>query len=160
MIRHLVAIDREHGMARNGRLPWHIPEDSRYFVRTSGTHGGNVLMGSKTLESMKHPMADRQNFVASRLPDYTVAGATTVLDLPAFLSQFRRDKDLWIIGGAEIFAQTLDVASELYITQIDAVFDCDRFYPVYQNDFELANQSVLKTHGDLSFRFCVYRRRV
>lgn len=161
MIRHIVAFDQMRGMAKNGAMPpWKLPEDEAYFTEQTLKHGAIVLMGRKTFsEALKNrPLKNRTNYVVTRDAS-PIPGATVVNDLKAFTQNWPHDKDLWIIGGAEIFAQTLDAADELYITKVEGEFDCDRFYPLYEDRFEVVNQSERKQQNGVGFTFCVYRRR-
>lgn len=156
MIRHIVAFDNKQGIAKGGVIPWYIPDDEAFFQSETKKYGGKVLMGAGTYTAIKHPLRERENFVLTH--DTTpIAGAVVVNDLQKFLAEFQGD--LWIIGGAEVFAQTLDVADELYITKIDADFRCDRIYPAYEDKFELARQSEPKTENGFRYTYCVYTKK-
>ena len=155
MIRHIVAIDSQRGIAKNGVQPWKIPEDEQYFQAQTKTHGGVVLMGRKTFAIIRHALAERENFVLSRDANLQLVGATVVADLQSFLETH---DDVWIIGGAEIFAQTLAAADELYITKIEADLGCDQFYPEYADTFELVSQSPVASQNGYKYAFCVYKR--
>jgi dihydrofolate reductase len=157
MIRLIAAIDRQRGIAKNGGMPWNIPEDEAYFTRQTKTHGGQVLTGGKTFrETYKsRPLADRNNYILTH--DTTLTpGITLVRDLNKFLEDFS-NQDLWVAGGAEVFAQIIEMgkADELYLTYIDADFDCDQFFPAYQDGFVLAEQS--KSHEQNGFTFTYAR---
>jgi dihydrofolate reductase len=151
MIRHIVAIERHGGIADHGRIPWNLPTDKRYYREIVRTHGGKVLMGSSTYS---HPLPGCELYVASRNPSFTPEGATVVRDIEAFLDA---QPDVWIAGGAEIYKQTLARADELYITQVDAEFDCDRFYPAFSHDFVLIEQGSVQHENGLGFRFNLYK---
>ena len=156
MIRQIVAIDSKRGIAKNGVQPWKIPADERYFQDQTKTRGGVVLMGRKTYtDVIHHPLADRQNFVLSRNPGLHLDGVSIVTDLQAFFAQHQ---DVWVIGGAAVYAQTFDLAEELYITKIEADLACDQFYPEYEDSFELVSQSVPYSQNGYSYSFCVYKR--
>lgn len=157
MIRHIAAVDGSRGIAKNGQIPWNLPADGKYFWDMTAKYGGRVLMGYRTFEAMKRPMAGRENYIATRRKDNYVHGASAVHDLDMFLNNFK--EDLWIIGGSEIYTQTLQRADELYITEIDAEFSCDRFYPPYKEQFELSSQSPTYYENGLNYRFCVYARK-
>lgn len=157
MIRHIVAVDASRGIAKDGRIPWDLPADGKYFWDMTAKYGGRILMGYKTFETMKRPMAGRENYIATRSQDNYVQGAQAVHDLDVFMDSFK--EDLWIIGGSEIYDQTLKRADELYITEIDAEFGCDRFYPSYKEQFELSRQSTVHQENGLRYRFCVYVKR-
>jgi dihydrofolate reductase len=161
VIRHIVALDSQRGMAKDGAMPpWKLRGDETYFTEKTQTYGGNVLMGKKTfIEALKNnPLKNRTNYVVTH--DVSpIADTIIVNDLQRFLNDWPIDKDLWIIGGAEIFAQTMDFADELYVTEIDGDFGCDRSYPDYKQDFELLKASEVQTEHNVSYRFCIYKPR-
>ena len=158
MIRLIVAIDRQRGLAKQGYQPWYIPEDEQYFTDQTKSHGGHVLYGRLTYElSLRNqPLADRQNYLLTR--DTTpVNGLTVVNDLDKFLDSFR-DKDLWVIGGANVFAQVMEAgrADELYVTHIEADFGCDQFFPDYKAGFQLAERGELHEENGFIFSYARY----
>lgn len=156
MNRLIVAIDRKRGMAKQGIFPWHIPEDEKYYDESTKTRSGNVLMGNTTFKTLNGPMPDRQNYVLTH--DKTpVAGVELVHDLDQFLRDFE-DKDLWVIGGANVFAQVMQMgkAGELYITHIEADFNCNQFFPEYETGFKLAERSDLHEQNGFIFSYAKY----
>ena len=155
MIRHIVAFDQVRGIAKRGVQPWFIPEDEQYFVNKTKTHGGNILVGSTTFKLFKHPLSERRNFVVTRHAE-PISGAEVVNDLEAFLESFT--DDLWIIGGTEIFEQTLAMADELYVTAIAANFGCDKFYPQTDHEFELISKTDIHEQNGFRFRYEIYAR--
>lgn len=156
MIRHLVAIDQKRGMAKDGKQPWHLPTDEQYFLRETQTLGGVVVMGRKTYEVIGHPLRERRNIVLSDKPE-EIEGVEVFTDLREAL---HAAEDVWVIGGASIFKQTMNAADELYITRIDSNFDCELFYPEFEQDFVLASRSEPQHENGLNFRFEVWKRRV
>ncbi|MEO6513327.1 MAG: dihydrofolate reductase [Candidatus Saccharimonadales bacterium] len=155
MIRHIVAIDQANGLAKNGSMPWNIPEDEHYFTDQTKLHGGIILTGMGTYRTFKEPLKDRTNYVLTHHTE-PIPGATIVHNLDTFLTEVAGD--IWIIGGAEVFKQTLNRADELYITRIEATFGCDRFYPEFNDNFTLASQSENKSQNGFNFRYEIYRR--
>src|SRR5665213_105571 len=105
MIRLIAALDRTRGIAKQGFQPWFIPEDTQSFKQLTKQYGGNVLVGSTTFKTFKGPMSERQNYVLTR--DKTpIEGVELVHDLEPFLKQYQ-EKDLWVVGGANVFAQVI-----------------------------------------------------
>lgn len=160
MNRLIVAIDRRRGLAKQGFQPWYIPEDEQYFTDQTKKYGGQALYGSRTFELslLRKPLADRQNYLLTR--DKTpVDGVQVVNDLEKFLADFQ-DKDLWVIGGANVFAQVMTAgkADELYITHIEADFGCNQFFPEYDQGFELAEKSDLHEQNGFIFYYARYVR--
>jgi dihydrofolate reductase len=140
MIRLIAAIDRQRGIAKKGYQPWLLPTDEAYFAEQTKSHGGEILVGRTTYETFGGPLPDRINHVLTHR-DEPLAGAFQVHDLEEFLTRYA-DKDVWVIGGANVYKQVMDLdfADELYITAIDADFGCDQFFPLYDN-YRLVSQS-------------------
>jgi len=158
MIRLIAAIDRKKGIAKGGLQPWHIPEDEQYFTEQTKQYGGTVLVGGTTFRTFREPLSGRRNYVLTR--DKTpLAGAEIVDDLDKFLKDFQ-DKDLWVVGGANVYAQVLQAgrADELYLTHIQADFGCNQFFPEYESAFQLAEQSDLHEQNGFIFSFARYTK--
>ncbi|MCG9079866.1 dihydrofolate reductase [Laribacter hongkongensis] len=121
--------------ARNGvigldnRMPWHLPEDLAYFKRV--TLGKPVVMGRKTFESIGRPLPGRLNIVVTRNPDWQAAGIQVAhsLDAALALAAAAAPEEIMLIGGAELYRQALPQADVLYLTEIDAEFAGDAFFP-------------------------------
>lgn len=160
MIRFIAAIDRKRGLAKNGNMPWSIPEDEKYFTDQTKTFGGNVLTGGKTfrLTYKSRPLRGRQNYILTHSND-PIPGATVVHDLSKLLDEFK-DKDLWVAGGAEVFREIMDAgrADELYITHIDADFGCDQFLPEYEDKFKKIEESEVREQNGFRFTYAKYAR--
>lgn len=158
MIRLIAAIDRERGIAKNGVMPWKIPEDEQYFTDQTKTFGGNVLSGGRTFREAYHnkPLADRNNYILTRRDD-DLPGAIVVHDLSQLLTDFQ-DKDLWVSGGAEVFAEVMAAgrADELYLTHIDADFACDRFFPEYEETFRQVEKGEIREQNGFRFYYAKY----
>jgi dihydrofolate reductase len=158
MIRLIAAIDRKRGIAKDGTMPWRIPEDEKYFTTQTKTHGGNVLTGGKTFRDTYHgkPLVDRQNYILTH-KNTSIPGAILVHDLAKFLEQFK-GKDLWVAGGAEVFEEVIAAgkADELYLTHIDADLGCDRFFPEYKGKFKLVEQSEVREQNGFKFTYAKY----
>lgn len=158
MNRLIVAIDRKRGLAKNGGMPWNIPEDEQFFTDQTKTHGGHVLTGGETfrLAYKNKPLKGRHNYVLTHHTQ-PIEGAVVVNDLPTFLDEFK--EDLWVSGGAAVFEQimALGKADELYITHIDADFGCDRFFPDYKG-YNLAEESPVKEQNGFKYKYAIYRK--
>ena len=160
MIRFIVAIDRTRGIAKNGGMPWSIPEDEKYFTTQTNTFGGNVLTGGKTFRDTykNKPLVDRQNYILTH-KDTPISDVVVVHDLTKLLDEFK-DKDLWVSGGAEVFKQimNMDRADELYITHIDADFGCDQFFPEFEHTFKKVKESEVREQNGFRFTYAKYER--
>ena len=155
MIRLIAAIDRQRGIAKCGCFPWKIPSDERYFTRQTKLHGGITLTGRTTFDTFKRPLIGRRNYVLAHEP-VPVAGVDTVTDVSVVLDNHA---DVWVVGGASVFEQTINRADELYLTTIDAMFGCDRFFPAYLADFDQVLESERQEENGFQFRFEVWRRK-
>jgi dihydrofolate reductase len=117
-------------IGRDNTLPWHLPEDLAHFKRL--TLGCPVIMGRKTWDSLPpkfRPLPGRSNIVITRQPDWHSPGATPANSLEAALSQCAQSEHVWVIGGAQIYAQALPLATTVEVTEIDADFDGDAYAP-------------------------------
>jgi dihydrofolate reductase len=161
MNRLIVAFDRRRGMAKLGGLPWWIPSDEKYYNDQIELYGGNALMGRATFDSYKHGPPKKLNNIVLSSSDMPVPeGVRLAHDLSAVLDEFA-DKDLWVIGGAAVFQQVMELgrADELYITRIDADFNCDRFFPEFSEEhYRLAIQSEEQEENGFRFRFEIWRK--
>lgn len=153
MIRLIAAIDWKRGIAKAGVQPWKIPADEHYFSQMTQSNGGIVLMGQKTFDVIGHPLPERRNYVLTHQMK-PGDGVIYVQDLDKFFNE--QTEDIWVIGGASVFEQTIVVADELYLTQIEADFACDQFFPEYEHVFELKSQSDLHTDNGFLFSYKVY----
>ena len=133
----VVAMDRKRGIARDGDMPWHLPEDLQYFAKlTTGAGNRAVIMGRKTWETIPgrfRPLPRRRNLVITRQDGYHAEGAEVHGSLDAALEAARAAgvSAIHVIGGAQIYALALahPDCSEAFITEIDHDFGCDVFFP-------------------------------
>ena len=154
-MKAIAAMTRNRVIGRAGTIPWHLPEDFRWFKRA--TMGGALLLGRKTFESIGRPLPGRLSLVVTRgaLP----AGAAgpdvlAVPDLATFRGVDYRPRGVWVAGGAEIYRQTLGRCEELYLTLVDREVEGDTFFPPFEEEFELAG--VVLTQPEFEVRR--YRR--
>lgn len=154
MIRAIAAIDEQRGIAKEGAIPWDIPEDKTYF--RNATEGDIVLMGRETYDEFAEPLSGRRNVVVSRSLQEVRSGFELTTNVVSFVAN--TTEDIWIIGGAGLYESLLDECHELYITHIASDFDCDRFFPAYESSFELVHESPKQYSGDLTFTYAVYKK--
>src|SRR3990172_12987577 len=130
MILSLVAaVDQKGGIGRDNRLPWHLSDDLKHFRRL--TMGHHVLMGRKTYQSSQGKMPGRKLIVLTRTADFTASDAQIVssLDGGIQLALDAGETELFVIGGAQVFAQALPIAQRLYYTEVHADANADSFFP-------------------------------
>ena len=153
----VVAIDAKRGIGVNNTLPWHLPEDLAHFKRV--TLGHPIIMGRKTFDSIGRPLPGRRNIVITRNPNWRHEGVEAVTSLPAAIALVG-DEPASIIGGAQIFNESLPLADRMIVTEIEHTFECDTFFP------ELAPGAWLETarvtqHSDANgfdFSYVTYER--
>ena len=158
MIRMIVAYDRQRGLGKQGFQPWKIPEDEAYFAEKTKSLGATIIVGSTTYKTFKGPLVDRNNYVLTS--DKTpIEGVELVHNLDHFLKDYA-DKDLWVIGGANVFGQVLEagVVDEVYVTNIQADFGCTQFFPNLGEEFKLVSQSDLHEQNGFIFSYEVYAK--
>jgi dihydrofolate reductase len=149
----------------NNQMPWHLPEDLAHFKRT--TLGCPVLMGRKTWESIPakfRPLPGRANLVITRQPNWQAEGAHVVHSLEEgltlALAHCPEGKDLWVMGGAEIYAQAAPIAEEAVVTEIEADYEGDAFAPQLGIGWqEILRESHVSSTG-LKFSFVTYRQSI
>ena len=122
----VVATDSNNGIGINNTLPWHLPEDLAHFKRT--TSGHPIIMGRKTFDSIGRPLPNRRNIVITRNAEWQHAGVEAVTSLEA-AKALVGDNQAFIIGGAQIYTDTVGQVDRLIVTKIDKSFDCDAFFP-------------------------------
>jgi len=158
-IVHIAAITKNNAIGENGRLLFTIKEDMSRFKAL--TIGSTVLMGRKTWESLPdkyRPLPLRTNMVLSRDPQYTAPGAMVFTDIEHALAEVTTNK-VFIIGGEQIYKETIDRADVLELTIIDTVMSADAFYPkfargdFYRKDFGTGRD------GGLHYAFTKFTRK-
>ena len=128
MISLIAAIGKNNELGKNNTLLFHMPADMKFFRDT--TRGHAVIMGRKTFESLKGPLPNRKNVVITRDKEYKKDGIEIVHSLEKALTEVEAEEEAFVIGGAEIYKQSLPFADKLYITHIDAEDKgADSFFP-------------------------------
>ena len=156
----LIFARAENGViGKDGAMPWHLPEDLAHFRRV--TQGCPVIMGRRTWASIPprfKPLPGRRNIVLTRQPGWQAQGAETAHDLPAAISRCADAPLVWIIGGAQIYAQAEPLADIAEITEIHAPFDGDAHAPALGPGWrEIAREAHTAAAG-LGYSFVRYQR--
>jgi len=133
-----------------GGMPWHLPEEFRFFKTT--TMGHAIVMGRKTYESLGKPLPGRHNIVLSRTME-PHSGVTLVRNLEELKKLPISSEEIFVIGGADIFRLLLPECNELFITQVHRYVDGDTFLPPFEQDFE-RDKTILENDD-----FTVYHYR-
>ncbi len=156
-------------IGKGSELPWDIPEDMKFFRES--TRGQIVVMGRKTYDSLGKALPARRNAVITRNATWSVPDAEVYPDLPAALKALKpvalaEGKNVFVIGGAEIYSLSLPFLDEVWLTEIDSGFEGDVLFPLYREGrFEASGfvrtgvREQLDSASPFRYRFCVYQRR-
>jgi dihydrofolate reductase len=125
----VVAASENNVIGKDNRLLWHLPNDMKFFKNT--TWGMPVIMGRKTFESLGKPLAGRTNIVMTRDKDWSAEGTRVAPDMQqAMKTAAETDaKEIFVIGGGEIFKQVLPQANRVYLTRVHAKLEGDTYFP-------------------------------
>ena len=148
-------------IGRHNALPWHLPEDMAHFKRT--TAGCPVIMGRKTWDSLPpkfRPLPGRMNIVVTRQMDWHSDGAFRASGLPEAVAMCGDAIEVWVIGGAQIYAAAEAMATRAIVTEIDRDFEGDAHAPTLGSGWkETARESHVSAAADaLPFSFVTYER--
>jgi len=155
---HLIYARAANGaIGKDGVMPWHLPEDLAHFKRT--TLGCPVIMGRKTWESLPlrfRPLPGRINVVVTRQRDWQAEGTLVAHSLEDAIRLCGNVSDAWVIGGAEIYAQALPLASTAVVTEIEADYEGDAFAPQFGPGWQETRRERHVSSTGLHFSFVIY----
>ena len=161
ILSHIAAISQNKVIGADGDLPWDIPEDMKFFREK--TSGHIIVMGRKTFESFPKPLKNRLHVVITRQKDYQVPeGVKVFQDISKAIDFCKTQTDQWgkevfIIGGGEIYKQTLEQADQLYLTMIHQDFNGDAKYPEFEDQFIISEKE--DRPGPIPFSFCLFTKK-
>ena len=155
MIRLIAAMDSRRGIAIASGIPWKLPGDTAYFHEQ--TARGLILMGRATYNEFAAPLHGRENFVLSAEPGLLRAGFRVVGGLDQ-LRAAHPDEDIWVIGGATVYAETISEADELLLTEVLGDFNCTKFFPSFTDAFRLTVRGDDRQDGGITYRFETWQR--
>jgi dihydrofolate reductase len=160
MSLHLIYARAANGViGQNNALPWHLPEDMARFKQL--TQGCPVVMGRKTWDSLPprfRPLPGRTNIVVTRQPDWQAEGAVRAASLSEALRQAPAAPAVWVIGGAQIYAEALSLADSVYVTEIERDFVGDAYAPTLGAEWTESERSRHVSTNGLPFSFVTYVR--
>lgn len=159
ILSHVVAMAKNRTIGVDGKLPWHIPEDLKFFKETTINH--TIVMGRKTYDSIGKALPKRRNIVLTRDKSFKAPGVEVFNSIDVLLVELKRtskpDEEIFIVGGGEIYNLTLDVTDKIYITRVDGNYNGDAKYPEFENKFQLVSED--KRQGDPSYSFQIYDKK-
>lgn len=126
----IAAMAENRVIGRGGGLPWRLPDDLKHFKRLTVDH--TVIMGRKTFDEIRHPLANRRNVVISRNPAFRPPGATVVPSLAEALALGATEREVFVIGGGEIYRQALPLADRIYLTVVHGLVEGDTWFPAFE----------------------------
>jgi dihydrofolate reductase len=135
-MKAIVAMTPNRVIGKDNQIPWHLPGEQKWFKQI--TMGHSILMGRKTFESIGRPLPGRRNLVVTRSRE--IQGVEIVCDLEKFDPSFYEinGKDLFVIGGAEIYRALLPKCDTIYVTMLKQEFSGDTYFPAFETSFELS----------------------
>jgi len=154
----IVATDRQGGIGIDNTLPWKLPEDLAHFKRM--TTGHPIIMGRKTFDSIGRPLPNRRNIVITRNAEWQHDGVEAATSVEAALALLDGAEG-FVIGGAEIYRQSLALTSRLIITEIGQTYDCDAFFPAIAREEwqETAREPHVSAASGLPYAFVTLQRK-
>ena len=133
MIVMIAAAGENNELGKDNDLLWHLPDDFKRFKKITSHHF--IIMGRKTFESFPKPLPNRVHIVITRDRNYGKEDAVVVYNMDAALAKATSDKDIFIIGGGEIFKMGLEIADKIELTRVHSTFkDADTFFPEFSKD--------------------------
>lgn len=155
MIILIAAVAENYALGKNNDLLWHLPLDFKRFKET--TSGHYIIMGRKTFESFPKPLPNRTHVIITRQKDFKYEGCIVVQNIEKAIAICPKNEDLYIIGGGEIYAQSIDLADQLDITRVHHSFDADVYFPeidpkVWELNSEIFNPKDEKHLFDYTFQ--------
>lgn len=158
MLNLIVCHDINRGIGYKNTLPWHLPNDLKRFKQL--TEGHAVLMGRKTHESIGKVLPNRENIILTHDRGYRADNCYIInylAQLDVYMSM-NPDKDVFVIGGSEIYKLMLPYVDRVYTTEIDHTFECDTYFPTLNNEEWYLSHHEYYTQDSYPYTFVVYDR--
>jgi len=153
----IAAVAENNAIGKNNELLWHLPADFKHFKNTTSNH--YILMGRKTFESFPKPLPNRVHLIITRQKEYSVPENCFVFSSIKEALQFAKNQNqevVYVIGGGEIYNQTIEEANELIITHVNASFlDADAFFPEIRKEWEKVSEDFHKSDEKNVFDFTI-----
>jgi dihydrofolate reductase len=147
----IAAMSLNRVIGAGNKIPWHLPEDFKWFKQL--TTGNVIVMGRKTFESIGKPLPNRETIVLSR-SQFSFPGVRTISDLSQ-IDLVAETREIFICGGAQVYAQALPLCSDLYLTLVKREVAGDTFFPAFEDRFEMAEE----LRDTPEFKILHYRQR-
>ncbi|MBU6460237.1 MAG: dihydrofolate reductase [Proteobacteria bacterium] len=155
----IVAIAKNRVMGINNQMPWHLPDDLDYFKRI--TLGHHMIMGRKTFDAIGRVLPGRKTIVVTRNPAWHASGCIRANSLEESLELSKQDNEIFLVGGGDLFKQSLHLAHRIYLTQINTIIQGDTYFPIINHKIwrEIKRHHHPKdSRHPLDFDFIIYER--
>jgi dihydrofolate reductase len=160
MITLIAAVAENNALGKDNQLLWHLPDDFKRFKNV--TTGHHIIMGRKTFESFPKPLPDRTHVIITR-QNYEAPGGCVVVDsIEKAIAVCPKNEEIFIIGGGEIYKQSIEIADKLDITRVHHTFTADTFFPEIDSDqWELTSElfHAKDEKHEFDFTFETYLRK-
>ena len=156
----IAAVSTNNVIGFNNKLIWNIPNDLKRFKEL--TLGHSVIMGRKTFESLPNPLPKRRNIVITKNKDYSRDGIEVTSNIDDAIDLCKSDSQPFIIGGGEIYSQTIEIVDKIELTRVFENYKGDAFFPnIPLNKFKLVNEKVNYLDNDikLKYSFLTYTKK-
>lgn len=161
IISIIVAHGKNNVIGKDNQLLWRLSADLKRFK--SITMGHTMIMGRKTFESIGKPLPGRKTIIISRNESYHVEGCVTCTSLESAFSMCKNEKEVFVVGGAEIYKQSIDKADKLYLTLVDTKIEGDAYFPkINASDWKLTSEESFKSDekNEHNYQFINYEKLV
>ena len=157
----IAALSTNHVIGKNNQLPWHLPADLKHFKDL--TLNKSIIMGRKTFDSIGRALPNRRNIVITTQSDYKADNAETYASIDAALAATATEAEVMLIGGAQLYKQTIARADRLYLTLVDTVIaDGDAFFPTWDpKEWSIDQEEIhaADEKNNFAYRFVMLSRR-
>lgn len=160
MIILIAAAATNNALGKNNKLLWHLSDDFKHFKTL--TSGHYIIMGRKTFESFPKPLPNRTHIIITRQKKYKAENCIVVNSLESALQKAPKNQDVYIIGGAEIYNQSIEFANKIELTRVNHTFEADAFFPeIDLNKWELISEKhhTKDENHQYDFTFQTYVRK-
>ncbi|EWH21959.1 dihydrofolate reductase [Bacillus haynesii] len=161
MISLIAAMDRNRLIGKDNDLPWHLPQDLKYFKEV--TKGHAVIMGRKTFESIGRPLPHRENIIITSNKELDIPNCQVMHSAEeAVRFAKNRNEECFVIGGSTLYTDILPFADKLYVTKIDETFEGDRYFPEFNEaEWEIVSRrkGLKDDKNPYDYEFLVYQRK-
>lgn len=154
----IAAVAENLAIGKNNALLWDIKNDMRHFKTLTTGHA--VIMGENTYRSIGRPLPHRTNIILSDKQGFTVPGCTVVHSKEEALQvakQYEKE-EVFVIGGARVYHEFIDLADRLYITRVAGIFEADTFFPAYEEKFPRVISEEFASEGEYHFSFLILEK--